>query len=122
MSALRSAFHAQGYVLVPSLITPTQLHSLRLASARVVEKSRSGEWLHRRTVGKQFPPFDDYQKGVDVWGVQHVMHPELGEKGFAEWYTGKEVTGVAKELLGCEEDELQMGECLLSISQKRSGA
>lgn len=66
--------------------------------------------MHRRTVGKQFPPFDNHQKEVDVWGVQHVMHPELGEEAFAEWYAGDRVTGVVRDLLGCGEDELQMGE------------
>ena len=114
MSALRAAFQAQGYVLVPNLITQTQLSSLRLASARAVAKSRSGQWPHRRTVGRQFPPFDvDGQKEVDVWGVQHIMHPDLHEPEFARWYAGEEVTSVVKELLQCEESQLQMGKFIV---------
>lgn len=109
MSALRAAFQSQGYVLVPGLISLSQLASLRRACERVVAKSRSGDWPHRRTVGRQFPPFDQDAKDVDVWGVQHVMHPDLGEKEFVRWYTDERVCQVVRELVGCEEGELQMG-------------
>ena len=66
--------------------------------------------------------------------MQHVMHPDLpsaisgldGNKGtngskeidvnplpsrvFAEWYASDAVTGAVMALLGCKEDELQMGD------------
>jgi hypothetical protein len=38
---------------------------------------------YRRLVGTQFPPWNE---GTDVWGVQHMMHPDLNEPVFAEWY------------------------------------
>ena len=37
------------------------------------------------------------------------MHPDLGEPEFAEWYCGDGLVNVVKELLECEEKDLQMG-------------
>jgi hypothetical protein len=102
---IESLYDKQGYVIVPGLI-PTGLHTqLREAAERVIAKTRSGQWPHRRTVGKQFPPYDN--SNPDSWGVQHLMHPDLGEPAFAEWYTS-EVQTVCR-LLSCGEDKLQMG-------------
>lgn len=36
------------------------------------------------------------------------MHPDLEEPTFAEWYTSDALINVSKELLQCNEDELQM--------------
>jgi len=60
---------------------------------------------HRRTVGKQFPPYD--ADCPDSWGVEHLMHPELNEHVFVRWYTSDGLMNVAKHLLGCEERDLQ---------------
>lgn len=116
ISPLKAAYDVQGYVLVPSLIPPHLFPELRVACDRVIAKTRNGTWPHRRTVGKQFPPFDD--ANPDSWGVQHVMHPALGEPVFARWYTSEAVRTVAATLLGCEIGALQMGksisrQCLL---------
>lgn len=101
-------FHEQGFAIVPALIPASLLSPLRAASERAITRTRSGEWTHRRTVGRQFPPYG--HDNPDSWGVQHVMHPDLGEKVFAEWYTSDALVGAVRDLLGCEEDQLQMGQ------------
>ncbi|KAF7795925.1 hypothetical protein EIP86_007092 [Pleurotus ostreatoroseus] len=99
-------YDEQGFVIVPSLIPPYQFDELKAAAQRTIDRTRAGSWTHRRTVGRQFPPFDDDHP--DSWGVQHVMHPQLGERAFAEWYTSDELLSVVKELLSCGEEDLQM--------------
>lgn len=107
ISPLKATYDDQGYVLVPSLIPSDLLPALRTACDRIIAKTRAGIWPHRRTVGKQFPPFDD--ANPDSWGVQHVMHPALGEPVFAQWYTSEALRSVAATLLACETGTLQMG-------------
>ncbi|KAI8976409.1 hypothetical protein BD414DRAFT_446565 [Trametes punicea] len=104
--SLKERYDTQGYVVVPGLVPPDHLEALEAACERVIARTRSGEWPHRRTVGRQFPPYGDGDP--DSWGVQHVMHPDLGEPAFARWYTSDALVDVVKELLGCEEDDLQM--------------
>ncbi|KAF8451938.1 hypothetical protein L210DRAFT_3499099 [Boletus edulis BED1] len=106
-SLLKATHDDQGYVLVPDLIPSDLLPALRAACDRVIAKTRTGAWPHRRTVGKQFPPFDAAHP--DSWGVQHVMHPALGEPVFAQWYTSEGVRTVSAALLGCDVRSLQMG-------------
>ena len=104
---IKSLYDKQGYVIVPGLI-PTELDEpLRGAAGRVIARTRSGEWPHRRTVGKQFPPFDN--DNPDSWGVQHLMHPNLEEPVFVEWYTSGPLVQTVCRLLNCDEDKLQMG-------------
>ncbi|KAI6108697.1 hypothetical protein EDD16DRAFT_1618420 [Pisolithus croceorrhizus] len=105
-SGIKEMYDEQGYVIVPGLVTPEHFTSLRKACERVITKTRSGVWPHRRTVGRQFPPYGN--DNPDSWGVQHVMHPDLGEPIFAEWYTSEGLLAAAMELLQCKEDELQM--------------
>ena len=105
---VKSIYDRQGYVIVPSLIPASSLKELQAAAERVTDLTRSGKWPHRRTVGRQFPPFDE--NSSDSWGVQHVMHPDLGEEGFARWYASDELVNVMCELMGCGEEDLQMGE------------
>ncbi|KAF8530103.1 hypothetical protein BU17DRAFT_36078 [Hysterangium stoloniferum] len=105
-SALKAQYDAEGYVIVSDLIPVGDFASLQGASSRVVELTRSGRWPHRRTVGKQFPPFN--ADSPDSWGVQHVMHPDLGAPEFIRWYTSDGIVNVAKALLGCDEEDLQM--------------
>ncbi|KAI0699513.1 hypothetical protein C8T65DRAFT_581125 [Cerioporus squamosus] len=102
----KQLYEQQGYVVVPNLVTKDHLAALEAACAHAIAKTRTGEWTHRRTVGRQFPPYGD--DDPDSWGVQHVMHPDLGELAFAHWYTSDALVDVVKELLGCEEDQLQM--------------
>ena len=104
---IKSLFDKQGYVIVHDL-TPTDLdRPIREATERVIAKTRSGEWPHRRTVGKQFPPYNN--DSPDSWGVQHLMHPDLGEPIFAEWYTSDPLIQTVCRLLDCDEDKLQLG-------------
>ncbi|KAA1470842.1 hypothetical protein DENSPDRAFT_836743 [Dentipellis sp. KUC8613] len=103
---LKEQYDTQGFVIIPDLIPAALREELERASERAVEKTRSGAWPHRRVVGKQFPPYGN--DGPDSWGVQHVMHPALGEPVFARWYASPELRGVARMLLGCEEEDLQM--------------
>ncbi|TBU26384.1 hypothetical protein BD311DRAFT_667563 [Dichomitus squalens] len=106
ISALKQLYDTQGYVIVPGLISPSLLPELEAACARAIAKTREGTWPHRRTVGRQFPPYDE--SNPDSWGVQHVMHPDLGEDAFARWYTSDELVGAVCELLGCRAEDLQM--------------
>ncbi|KAF9467628.1 hypothetical protein BDZ94DRAFT_1185367 [Collybia nuda] len=106
VSELKATYEEQGYVVVPGLISDEDRPELEAACDRVITLTRKGTWPHRRTVGKQFPPYGD--DNPDSWGVQHVMHPELGEPIFSKWYTSQPLVGVAKSLLECHEEDLQM--------------
>ena len=108
MPSLKNDYDENGYVIVDGLIAPGDFAFLEQACQRAISRTRSGEWKHRRTVGKQFPPYGD--EDPDSWGVQHVMHPELGEDAFAKWYTSEPLTQVITQLMDCKEDDLQMGE------------
>ena len=105
-ASLKEHYDTHGYVIVRGLVTPSENAHLLAATERAAARTRSGSWPHARVVGKQFPPYGD---GDDVWGVQHAMHPALGEPAFARWYAGDAVRGAAKTLLGCQDDHLQMG-------------
>lgn len=106
-NSIKKTYDEQGYVVIPGLIPPENWEELEAACERVIQKTRAGTWPHRRTVGKQFPPFDN--DNPDSWGVQHVMHPQLNEPAFGKWYTSQALLGVVKELLGCSDEELQLG-------------
>jgi hypothetical protein len=105
--SIKQTYDEQGYVVVPGLIPQEYWNDLDAACERVIQKTRVGTWSHRRTVGKQFPPFDN--ENPDSWGVQHVMHPQLNEPIFGKWYTSEALLGVVKELLGCRDEQLQLG-------------
>ncbi|KAG6807066.1 hypothetical protein H0H92_008943 [Tricholoma furcatifolium] len=106
VSQFKAAYEDQGFVVVPDLISSEDQETLRKACDRVVSLTREGKWPHRRTVGKQFPPFGD--DNPDSWGVQHVMHPALGEPAFATWYTSQPLSDVVKDLLECKDEDLEM--------------
>ncbi|KAJ3819476.1 hypothetical protein F5880DRAFT_1099126 [Lentinula raphanica] len=108
MSTIRETYDTQGFVVVPGLVSSRDFSELRKASQNVISRTREGSWPHRRTVGKQFPPFDNDHP--DSWGVQHVMHPDLGESAavFSDWYTSDALTRVCAELLQCKEEDLQL--------------
>lgn len=93
-------------MIIPGLISSSELSALKEATDRVIRLTRSGKWPYRRTVGKQFPPFN--AESPDSWGVQHVMHPDLGASEFVRWYTSDGIVNTAKELLACDEEDLQM--------------
>ncbi|KAF8317085.1 hypothetical protein DL93DRAFT_2055855 [Clavulina sp. PMI_390] len=110
LEQFKATFNELGYVILPSplLLSQRDLIALREASARAIAKTRSGEWTRRRVVGKQFPPFDTDEERPDAWGVQHVMHPDLGESEFVRWYGSERLVKVMAHFLGCEETEVQM--------------
>ena len=111
--SLKGIYERDGFVKIPNLITDAQFPKLVAACDRAIQRTRSGSWSHRRTVGKQFPPYGE--DNVDSWGVQLLMHPDLGEPEFAEWYCSDGLVNVVKELLECEEKDLQMGMCGLHV-------
>jgi len=106
-SPLKTAYEQQGFVVIPGLVSDELATKLEAACDRVVARTRSGQWTLRRTVGRQFPPFD--ADNPDSWGVQHVMHPDLKEPAFAEYYASKPITDAVADLLECGEQDLQMG-------------
>lgn len=63
-------------------------------------------WKYVRAVGKQFPPFPTDRD--DIWGVQHLMHPDLHEPIFLEWYTSPELLATVCEIIGAKQDDLQL--------------
>lgn len=103
----KAQFEEQGFVIILGLISSEDFPRLESACTNVISRTREGSWPHRRTVGKQFPPYDS--KNPDSWGVQHVMHPDLGQPAFAEWYTSTPLINTACTLMDCKEEQLQMG-------------
>jgi nicotinamide N-methyltransferase len=106
-----SQLQANGFVVIKSILSPSQLELLRTASQQATALARAGQWPHVRTVGKQFPPWNPADaRSQGIWGVQHLMHPQLpGHADFAALYFSEEVLGIAKELLlGCGDEHLVM--------------
>ncbi|KAG1447800.1 hypothetical protein G6F56_009145 [Rhizopus delemar] len=99
------ALKENGYVIVDNLIPDEMFTKLREACDRVVDSARKGEWKYRRLVGTQFPPWTE---GTDVWGVQHLLHPELQEGIFSEWYGSPLLLEAVQQLLQAKHDELQL--------------
>ncbi|CAO3645138.1 unnamed protein product [Mucor hiemalis] len=102
---LQESLEKDGFVIVDGLISQDAFIRLTDACDRVVEKARKGDWKYRRLVGTQFPPWTE---GTDVWGVQHLMHPELSEPIFAEWYGSSLLQEAVCQLLGTNPQELQL--------------
>ncbi|KAI0065178.1 hypothetical protein BV25DRAFT_1822294 [Artomyces pyxidatus] len=104
--SLKDQYETQGFVIIPGLIAPGKQHELQVACDNIIARTRAGNWPYRRVVGKQFPPYGN--DGPDSWGVQHVMHPDLAEPVFAEFYTSPELRAAVKLLLDCQDEHLQM--------------
>jgi hypothetical protein len=108
---LLDALNRDGFVLIPSLLSPTELETLRKASSETITLARAGNWPYVRTLPKQFPPWPLSPQGVPpstgIWGVQFMMHPSLPQsKTFIANYFSTPILNIIKELLQCEEDEL----------------
>ncbi|GAN02754.1 phytanoyl- dioxygenase family protein [Mucor ambiguus] len=99
------AIKENGFVIVDNLIPEEVFLRLREACDRVVDRARKGDWKYRRLVGTQFPPWTE---GTDVWGVQHMIHPDLKEKVFAEWYGSPKLLEAVEQLLHTKHDDLQL--------------
>lgn len=101
-----TTLRTQGFLLLPSLLSPTQLAPLREAATKLTTLARKGAWPHVRTVGKQFPPWDAslVPDQAGIWGVQHLLHPDLPLSGeerglFQGVYFGEGVLRVVGEVL-----------------------
>ena len=104
-----SALDRNGFVVAKSVLSEAKLEALRDASSKAVELARNGGWPHIRTVGKQFPPWESTPGNGGIWGVQHLMKPELpGHELFTETYFSEEILGIVKNLLQCEDEHLVM--------------
>ncbi|KAH8665797.1 phytanoyl-CoA dioxygenase [Tricladium varicosporioides] len=100
-----------GFVLIPSILTPDQLEALREAAQETTKLAREGKWPHVRTLPKQFPPWiipeGENPAKNGIWGVQFLMHPSLpNSKKFIPSYFNDKVIDVIKELLTCEDEDL----------------
>ncbi|HET6387324.1 MAG TPA: phytanoyl-CoA dioxygenase family protein [Armatimonadota bacterium] len=91
----REQFTEQGYVIVEAAVEPGLMTPLREAAARIADRTRRGDWPHFRAVGDG-----------DVWGVQHLLHPDLGEPVFADYMASNPVLEVACDLL---QGDLRLG-------------
>ncbi|GES60231.1 phytanoyl-CoA dioxygenase family protein [Aspergillus terreus] len=97
-----------GFVVIPSLLSPTEVAQFRAAATKATTLTRTGHWPHFRTVPKQFPPWPTTPPPASeggIWGVQHLLHPEMpGRAEFARFYFSDKVLAVAEELLGITAD------------------
>ncbi|QUC16279.1 uncharacterized protein UV8b_00520 [Ustilaginoidea virens] len=107
-SGLRACLERDGFVVVRGIVSGAALEELRQASRTVEELGRSGQWPHVRTVGKQFPPWA-YSPDKGIWGVQHLMDPQLpGHQVFTRQYFSEATLSIVRELLQCTDEELVM--------------
>lgn len=103
LTPLQTAFARDGYIVLPTPLTPTQLLSLRSAATTATDLARSGSWPHIRTLPRQFPPWPSTPPAEGIWGVQHLMHPSLpGNQTFTASYFSEGIISVVKELLSLD--------------------
>ncbi|KAH8696628.1 phytanoyl-CoA dioxygenase family protein [Talaromyces proteolyticus] len=93
-----------GFVVIPSLLSPSEVSLLRDAATKATILARSGNWPFFRTVPKQFPPWPNVAPPASeggIWGVQHLLHPDMpGRTQFANFYFSEKILTVVEELLG----------------------
>ncbi|RAL14957.1 phytanoyl-CoA dioxygenase family protein [Aspergillus homomorphus CBS 101889] len=99
-----TALQRDGFVRIPSLLTPEEITHYRTIATKATQLTRTGQWPYFRTVPKQFPPWPSTAPPASeggIWGVQHLLHPEMpGRADFARFYFSEKVLAVAEELLG----------------------
>ena len=107
MSTHLASLQRDGYVLIPSLLTPQETAHLRTVATKATEQARTGTWPFFRTVPKQFPPWPSTPPPASeggIWGVQHLLHPDMpGRADFARLYFSDKVLSVVEELVGRED-------------------
>ncbi|KAG5287021.1 phytanoyl-CoA dioxygenase [Histoplasma ohiense] len=110
------ALQRDGFVVIPNFLPPSQLQALRTAASHACDLGRTGKWPHVRTVPKQFPPWPSKPPPAEeggIWGVQHLMHPEMpGRDEFAKLYFSPRVLEVVEELVGVKKSETREQEPL----------
>ena len=98
------ALQRDGFVVIPDLLTPTEVAHYRTIAAAATAQARAGKWPHIRTVPKQFPPWPTSPPPASeggIWGVQHLLHPSIpGRAAFAKCYFSDTILAVAGELMG----------------------
>lgn len=117
-STLLDGLNKDGFVIIPSVLTPDQLTSLRAAAQTSTKLARSGKWPHVRTLFKQFPPWPKPTPGAtnEIWGIQGMMHPDMsGHEVFTTFYFSDAIITPTKELLQCGDDDLVMELCNLLV-------
>ena len=99
------ALRCDGFVKIPKLLPYHLLIALQASSKYTTERARQGKWPYVRTVPKQYPPWAHWQPGDNIWGVQHILHPDMNVRDtFAEVYFCDEVLDVVKELVRLKGD------------------
>lgn len=88
-------FKDQGYLIIDNAVPKGMLKPLREATDRVTKKTRQGVWPYKRDAG-----------GGDIWGVSHLLHPELDEPIFAEYMASPEVIDAVSDLLGLRQNAM----------------
>ena len=119
LTVLRSRLEEDGFVRIPKAIDHGTIISLRAACSHITQDARSGKWPYIRTIPKQFPPWkaEDYKLGI--WGVQHLLHPDIAaaslgdssgpvQRMLAKSYFSDLIIDAAKDILGCGEEDLVM--------------
>ncbi|KAL0469535.1 phytanoyl-CoA dioxygenase [Neurospora intermedia] len=116
-SPLLRELQENGFTVIRSLLTPSELTTLRSAADSLTALARAGSWPYIRTVGKQFPPWPSSlpSDGSGIWGVQHLLHPDLplpqeSKDAFIKLYFSPSILSTAKQLLpeGTTDDDLVM--------------
>ncbi|KIW75904.1 hypothetical protein Z517_10649 [Fonsecaea pedrosoi CBS 271.37] len=99
------ALRRDGFVKVPQLLPPHVLLAMKACCKYTTERARNGKWPYVRTVPKQYPPWQHWKPGDNIWGVQHLLHPDMNVRDtFAEVYFCDQVLDVVKELVGLKDD------------------
>lgn len=98
-----------GFTVVRNFLTPHEVEKYVVASKKVVQYAREGNWPHVRTQGKQFPPWPA-NFSPDIWGVSGLMHPGLKEMSlpFQELYSDSRLLDVAGDILQTPREGLSM--------------
>lgn len=100
---LHDLLQRDGYVKIPNLVTSHLLLALQAACKYQTERARNGKWPYVRTVPKQYPPWQLWKPGDNIWGIQHLLHPDMPIRDvFAELYFSDQVLDVVKELVGLD--------------------
>ncbi|KAL3467916.1 hypothetical protein BJX64DRAFT_125184 [Aspergillus heterothallicus] len=108
-STYLASLQKNGFVVIPSLLSPEEISSLRATATIATTRARTGSWPHFRTVPKQFPPWPSTPPPASeggIWGVQHLLHPDMpGRTEFAKFYFSDKVLDVAGQLMGISRGE-----------------
>lgn len=116
-SAIRDSLARDGFVLIPSFYSPSEITRLREAASTVTDLGRTGKWPFIRTLPKQFPPWNsDVSNGI--WGVQHLMHPDIpssARQAFIESYFDSKLLDVVKAIISDDEREVQDEELVMEL-------